>query len=383
MARKKNTAGKISVIKGGKSRGGGSIADRINKRFGKTVAHTLTSNPANVTQWISTGSRWLDSITGVTRLGGIPVGRVSEIAGLEGTGKSYMAAQIANNALQMGMIVIYFDTEASISSDFVERMGMTDNENFVISRPPNLESVFEIIEGELVERHPDDQYLFILDSLAMIPCKSDIDTDFDPTSSVAVKARVTTKGMQKLIQDLNETNSTFLVLNQLKTNIGHGKNPKYLTMKDKYNTPGGKAMSYSYSLRIWLEGRQAKDSFVYDEGGYRIGSEVKVTLLKSRFGGDGRKCVFKILWAGDSISIQDEESWFEALKKSPNIKQSGAWYTLVYEDGKEKKFQAKQWVDLIKTDSKFKARVIDLMDEEIIRKFNDREGSAADFYDVE
>jgi recombination protein RecA len=383
MARKKNTAGKISVIKGGRNRGGGSVADRINKRHGKTVAHTLKSNPANVTQWISTGSRWLDSITGVTRIGGIPVGRISEIAGLEGTGKSFIAAQIANNALSMGMIVLYFDSEASISSDFVERMGMTDNENFVIVRPPHLEAMFEDIEAELVGRHPDDQYLFILDSLAMIPCKSDLETDFDPTSTVAVKARVTAKGMSKLVNDLNETNSTLLVLNQLKTNIGHGKNPKYLTMKDKYNTPGGKAMAYAYSLRIWLEGRQAKDSFVYDDKGFRIGSEVKVTLLKSRFGGDGRKCVFKILWAGDSVSIQDEESWFDALKTSPHLKQAGAWYTLVYADGKEKKFQAKQWVKLINDDPAFKARAIELMDEEVIRKFNDREGSAADFYDIE
>jgi hypothetical protein len=89
------------------------------------------------------------------------------------------------------------------------------------------------------------------------------------------------------------------------------------------------------------------------------------------------------LWSGDKIQICDEESWFEALKRSPNIKQAGAWYTLVFADGKEKKFQAKQWVDLVNTDAAFKARVIELMDEEVIRKFNDKEGDASDFYDVE
>ena len=47
-------------------------------------------------------------------------------------------------------------------------------------------------------------------------------------------------------------------------------------MKDKYNTPGGKTMNYSYSTRIWLEGRQAKDSYIYDERGFRLGSEVNV-----------------------------------------------------------------------------------------------------------
>ena len=381
MARKKNTAGKMKVVRGGGGRG--SVADRINKKFGRTMAHTLATNPANVTQWISTGSRWLDSITGVTQVGGIPVGRISEIAGLEGTGKSFLAGQVALNGLKMGMVVVYFDTEAAISTEFMERIGVTSDPNFIIARPAYIEEMFESIEDLLSSREEDEQFLFILDSLAMIPCKSDIESDFDPVSSVAVKARVTSKAMQKLIQDLNETNSTFLVLNQLKTNIGHGKNPKYLTMKDKYNTPGGKAMAYSYSLRIWLTGRQAKDSYVYDEKGYRIGSEVKVTLLKSRFGGDGRKCVFKILWAGESVSVQDEESWFEAIRNSSHLKQSGAWYTLVFADGKEKKFQAKQWPELVKTDATFRARAIELMDEEVIRKFNDREGDAKDFYEIE
>ena len=154
-------------------------------------------------------------------------------------------------------------------------------------------------------------------------------------------------------------------------------------MKDKYNTPGGKTMNYSYSTRVWLEGRQAKDSYIYDERGFRIGSEVKATILKSRFGGEGRQCAFKILWSGEKISIQDEESWLDAVKKSPHIKQAGAWYTLVFEDGKERKFQAKQWADLVKNDKDFGKRVLQVMDEEVIKKFQNKEGDASDFYEVE
>ena len=79
-------------------------------------------------------------------------------------------------------------------------------------------------------------------------------------------------------------------------------------MTTPYVTPGGKALSYAYSLRVWLTGRKAKASFVLDEHGYRIGSEVKCTLKKSRFGTQGRQCTFKILWGGDAY-IQDEEGW--------------------------------------------------------------------------
>ena len=85
-------------------------------------------------------------------------------------------------------------------------------------------------------------------------------------------------------------------------------------MTTPYITPGGKAMHYSYSLRIWLTGRKSKAAYIEDENGFRIGSEVKVKLEKSRFGTQGRTCAFRILWGTEDIGVQDEASWFEALK---------------------------------------------------------------------
>jgi hypothetical protein len=146
-------------------------------------------------------------------------------------------------------------------------------------------------------------------------------------------------------------------------------------------TPGGKAMIYAYSLRIWLTGRKSKASYVLDERGFRVGSEVKATLKKSRFGTQGRQASFKILW-GEQIGVQDEESWFEAIKGSEHLKQSGAWYTLLYKDGSEDKFQPSKWKNML-TNEKFRDRVLDIMDEEVILKFDKRQGEAADFYDIE
>ncbi len=103
-------------------------------------------------------------------------------------------------------------------------------------------------------------------------------------------------------------------------------------------------MHYAYSLRVWLTGRKAKASFVTDENGFRVGSEVKVKLEKSRFGTAGRHCNFKIFWGDiENVGVQDEESWFDAIQISNNIKQSGAWFSIVFEDGTEQKFQRKNW----------------------------------------
>ena len=104
---KKIKAGKLSI---------GDMRKLINKKVGQNVAHDLTAeNPTEVKQWIPTGSRWLDSIVCRGKRAGVPVGKVTEIAGLESTGKSYMAAQIAANAQEMGMDIVYFDSITMIS----------------------------------------------------------------------------------------------------------------------------------------------------------------------------------------------------------------------------------------------------------------------------
>ena len=351
----------------------------VNKKAGRNVAHNLTGdNPTSVKEWIPTGSRWLDSIICKGQIAGIPVGKVTEIAGLESTGKSYMAAQIAANAQKMGKMIVYFDSESAIDPAFLERSGC-DLERLMYVQASSVEFVLETIEELLGAT--DEQLVFIWDSLAFTPSTSDVEGDFNPQSSMAVKARILAKGMSKLTIPLADKQATFIVLNQLKTNIPQGPTARVIAMTTPYITPGGKAMHYAYSLRIWLTGRKAKSSFIEDERGFRIGSEVKVKLEKSRFGSQGRSCAFRILWGTDKIGIRDEESWFDAIKGSEQLSSAGAWYTLECPDGYVKKFQPSKWTDLLMNDQEFRERVVRIMDEEIVQKFDKREGDASVYYE--
>jgi len=348
----------------------------VNKKAGHEVAHSLIGeNPTEVKEWIPTGSRWLDSIICKGRLAGIPVGKIVEIAGLEATGKSYMATQIAANAQKMGIDVVYFDSESAIDPSFLQAAGC-DLERLMYIQAESVEFVLETIE-DLLE--VDTKWLFIWDSLALTPSISDVEGDFNPLSSMAVKARILSKGMSKLTVPIANSKATLLVLNQLKTNITRSPSE---AMTTPYVTPGGKAMHYAYSLRVWLTGRKAKASFIQDENGYRIGSEVKVKLEKSRFGTQGRACNFKIMWGSESIGVQDEESWFDAIQISESLKNSGAWFSLVMGDGSEVKFQRKNWLEKLKK-PEFRARVLEIIDEDVIRKFSERTGNASDYYDEE
>jgi len=355
-----------------------SMADMrklINKRAGMTVAHNLNEeNPTEVNDWIPTGSRWLDSIICKGQLAGIPVGKVTEIAGLEATGKSFLAAQVAANAQKKGIDVIYFDSESAIDPAFLERAGC-DVDTLLYVQAQSVEFVLETIEDLLANN--ENRMLFIWDSLALTPAISDVEGDFNPQSSMAVKARILAKGMSKLTVPIANSQSTFLVLNQLKTNITSSPSEALTT---PYVTPGGKAMHYAYSLRIWLTGRKAKAAYITDESGFRIGSEVKVKLEKSRFGTQGRQCNFKILWGTEGVGVQDDQSLFEAVKGSKYMSSAGAWYSMEMGDGKVEKFQPSKWEDKMQ-DPAFKQRVYDIMDEEVIKKFDQRLGNASDFYE--
>jgi recombination protein RecA len=363
----KTSAGKISMA---------DMKNAINKRAGMNVAHDLNkANPTEVTQWIPTGSRWLDSIVCKGQYAGIPVGKVSEIAGLESTGKSYMAAQVAANAQKMGIDVIYFDSESAIDPSFLTNAGC-DLDSLLYVQAQSVEFVLETIEELLAT---DNQFLFIWDSLALTPAITEVEGSFDPMSQMAMKARILARAMSKLALPIANANATLLVLNQLKTNITRSPSE---AMTTPYVTPGGKAMNYTYSLRVWLTGRKAKASFVLDDNGFRIGSEVKVKLEKSRFGTAGRQCNFRILWGGDDVAIQDDESLFDAVSGSDKILRSGAWYTMVFDDGTTEKFQAAKWVEKMQND-KFRQQVYKIMDDEVIRKFDTRQGSASDFYENE
>ena len=138
MAKKNNTgAGKMSIS---------DIRSLINKKSGQNVAYNLTEdNPSEVTEWIPTGARWLDSIICRGHLGGIPVGRVTEIAGLEATGKSFLAAQVAANAQKQGRVVVYFDSENAISPEFWELAGITVDD-VVYVQTESVEKVLERVE---------------------------------------------------------------------------------------------------------------------------------------------------------------------------------------------------------------------------------------------
>jgi recombination protein RecA len=337
----------------------------INKRGGTTAYDLSKHNPSDVTRWIPTGSRYLDSIIACreslnrsgSNIGGIPMGKIVELAGLESTGKSYLAWMIGANAQKMGITLVYFDSEAATDSSFIKRMGV-DLKNVLYMPAVTVENVMEHVEL-LIKEHPEPM-LFIWDSLGMTPSAKEAEGGFNPQDYFAVKARVLSVAMAKLTDPISQHGSTLLIINQLMTNIDV-KN----IYADPFDTPGGKKVKFAYSLRLWLIGRKALKWKITNDNGDRIGADVKVDIKKSRFGSEGRSCNFKIMWGGNRVAIADEESWFDACKFSPHLV-PGAWNKLTMSDGTVESFQGAQWLEKLK-DEKFRSRILEIMDETLIR----------------
>ena len=353
----------------------------LNSKLKGAVFDLKKENPTDVKEWISTGSTWLDAIVAKGKMGGIPVGKIIELAGLQSTGKSYLAAQIAGNAQKQGITPVYFDAESALNSEFLEKAGC-NVDDLIYIQPPDLETVFETIETLMGTS--DQKYLFIIDSLAATPTRVDTEGTFNPNERIGVKAALLSKAFPKITTPLAQRECTLLILNQLKINIkATSEAPmggKYLTDSQKYNTPGGSSPDYFTSLRIWLTKSFAKDSMVYDDKGYQIGSNVKARIEKSRFGTQNRVAEFKILW-GDTVGVMKEESILEAIKGKTDHLESGVWNKLTYADGTVEKWQGLEegFTKLMKTNDKFKQRVMEIFDYEVIQKFDKKIGNASDF----
>ena len=125
-------AGKIDIS---------SMKKFVNKKVGLNIAHDLNEdNPTAVKEWIPTGSRWLDSIICRGTMAGIPVGKITELAGLSSSGKSYMACQIAAKAQEKGHCVVYFDAESAIDPGFLKSSGIDIDRDFLYIQAVSVES---------------------------------------------------------------------------------------------------------------------------------------------------------------------------------------------------------------------------------------------------
>ena len=337
------------------------IASELNKQFkSHQVAYFLDGvqeAPTDVTDWISTGSTILDLAISNKPHGGFAAGRISEINGLESSGKSLIGAHALATTQRKGGLAVYIDTESSVSSEFLRAIGI-DTDNMLYVHLETVEDIFDTIETVVIkarESSKDKLVTILVDSLAAASTKIEMDADFDKDGWATAKAIIISKAMRKITNLIARQRVCLIFTNQLRQKLG-------VMFGDPWTTSGGKALPFHASTRIRLKNMgQIKDTKKNT-----IGIKIRAQVIKNRLGPPLRSAEFSLYF---DKGIDDFGSWLEVLKIHNLVKQGGAWYTMNDHTGKELKFQSKDFQSLM-ADVDFQEYTYNLICEKVILKYD-------------
>ena len=136
------------------------------------------------TDWISTGNFALNYLISGDFNKGIPLGKVSVLAGESGAGKSYIASgNIIKNAQAQGIYVILVDTENALDESWLQALGVDTSEDKLLKLSISMvddvaKTISEFMKG-YKEEHAENRegapkILFVIDSLGMLLTPTDV-----------------------------------------------------------------------------------------------------------------------------------------------------------------------------------------------------------------
>ena len=319
-----------------------------------------------VESFISTGSTLLDYAIANKPNGGVPVGRITEIAGGEASGKSLLAYHIMANTQKRGGIAVYIDTERAVNNEFLRRMGVdTTPGKFIKPKktPGSIEEVFEYIEKVVMHtrlKFPEKNRLVTVtwDSVAATPGKEELEVAYIDTPRMGAEARAMSRSLRKTMDAMDAGYVTIVCINQLREKIG-------ISWGDSDTTPHGKALPFYASVRIKLKSIgqiKVKDG----KADMTVGVSTRAKVYKNKVGPNWREVEFPLMY---DFGVADEVSWLEFMKKLEFVKVSGAWSVLNV-NGTEHSFQGSSgWKELLKKED-VKKFVLDAIETKMVRKFD-------------
>jgi recombination protein RecA len=315
------------------------LADSLNKQFkGMKVAYFLDGaedTPTDLTEWISTGSSILDLAISNRPNGGLPVGRITEITGMEASGKSLLAAHLLANTQKKGGLAVYIDTENAMNEEFLRAIGI-DISKLLYIQLETVEDIFEVIENIILKIKESDKDRLVsiaVDSVAAATTKVEQAQDYDKEGWATSKAIVLSKGMRKITQLIGRERVALIFTNQLRQKLG-------VMFGDPWTTSGGKAIQFHASCRLRLKAAgQIKAKIAGKE--QTIGIKTKAVVVKNRMGPPLRTAEFNIYFES---GIDDTGSWLQVMKDYNLLKQGGSWYTYTCDvTGEDIKFLSKDF----------------------------------------
>lgn len=276
----------------------------LEKAYGKGIV-LYASDPTIVRDVpvISTGSIGLDFKLGC---GGLPRGKIVEIYGPPGSGKTTLALQTLARAQQSGCIVAYIDAEHALDMKYAENLGIIQ-ENLLLSQPDYGEQALEILDV-LIRSNAIDA--IVIDSVAALVPKAELEGEMGDVH-IGLQARLMSQSMRKIAGITRRSNTLVIFINQTRSKIG------YMAVGD--TTSGGIALKFYASIRIDI--RRIGEIKVGEE---ILGNRTKVKIVKNRLAPPFRECEFNIIYGK---GVDKNMELFELGLSYKLIEKNGSWFS--------------------------------------------------------
>ena len=240
-----------------------AISD-IKSKFGDGAIMRLGDGGVSPVEVIPTGILPLDVALGI---GGLPRGRIIEIFGPEGSGKTTLALHPLAEAQKMGGVAAFIDAEHALDPSLAISVGV-DAKSLFISQPDSGEQALYILDS-LVRSGAVD--IIVIDSVAALTPQAEIDGKIGETQ-VGLQARLMSYALRRLASSISKSKCIVVFINQLRAKIGMSG---YGGAQE--TTTGGRALKFYSSVRI--EVRRGKS---ITRGDNIIGHELWIKVVKNK-----------------------------------------------------------------------------------------------------
>jgi recombination protein RecA len=191
----------------------------------------------------------------------LPVGRLVELAGPPGIGKTSLALGMCAATQRRGGIAAVIDADGGLERATLSRCGV-DAQKLVIARPDSGEQALQVVDELLRAKAAD---LIVVDSVAALVPQAELALPTG-TAPAGHLARLMSQSMRRLTLQAAKSRAVVVFVNQFRRSwrqdgIGYDV------------TTGGNALVYAAATRLFLD---------------RGPGGVSVTLHKARFGHEGR-----------------------------------------------------------------------------------------------
>jgi recombination protein RecA len=233
---------------------------------------------------------------------GVLSGKIYQIVGLESSGKTTLAVDIAASfQKQHNQQVLWVDFERSVSNDYFRSCGL-DMSQVIHFRPDYAEDGLNAVQ-DFIEAGVQ---MVVIDSVAFALPKAHAQKSFGETMKIAATASLMTEFCKRMVPLIDNKDATIILINQLRKNM----NPM---SHEEYTPFGGMAIRQAVNVTVFLSVIKREENIQH----------VQAVVQKNKQGSPRVRVEFPIVYG---IGVDHRRVILDMAKDRNIVKLNGSWY---------------------------------------------------------